>query len=100
MSPIATATVAFLLILGSAIVGTLVRGRLPEHHLTGDSKDVIRLATALVATLTGLVLALMFAATRTSFEHTSAAISRLAVDFIDLDEHLNLLGPRGSIPCV
>jgi hypothetical protein len=62
--------------------------------LTGDSKEVIRLATALVATLTGLVLALMFAATRTSFEHTSAAVSRLAVSFTELDEVLEDYGPE------
>ena len=78
LSPIATAGIAFALIATSTIIGTLVRSRMPEHHLTGDSKEVIRLATALVATLTGLVLALMFASTRTSFEHTSASVSRLA----------------------
>ena len=96
MSPIATATLAFFLILGSTIIGTLVRGKTPEHHLTGDSKEVIRLATALVATLTGLVLALMFAATRTSFEHTSGAVSRLAVEFSELDEILEDYGPEAG----
>lgn len=92
MSPIATATVAFALILVGALVGALVRARMPEHHLTGDSKEVIRLATALVATLTGLVLALMFASTRTTFEHTSASVSRLAVSFTELDEVLEDYG--------
>lgn len=95
MSPIGTAIVAFFLILGGTIAGTLVRSRMPEHHLTGDSKDVIRVATALVASLTALVLALMFAATRTSFEHTSAAVSRLAIDFRELDEILQDYGPEG-----
>ena len=71
---------AFALILGSTILGAIARAKLPEHHLTGDSKDVIRLSTALVATLTALVLALLFAATRTSFERTSASVSRLAAD--------------------
>lgn len=96
MSPTVTATIAFVLILGGTLIGTLVRGRMPEHHLTGDSKEVIRLATALVATLTGLVLALMFASTRTSFEHTSASVSRLAVDFAELDEILEDYGPDAA----
>lgn len=96
MSPIATAIVAFFLILAGTILGTLVRSKTPEHHLTGDSKEVIRLATALVATLTGLVLALMFAATRTSFEHTSGSVSRLAVEFGELDEILEDYGPEAS----
>jgi len=96
LSPIATAVLAFVLILVGTVVGTLVRAKMPEHHLTGDSKEVIRLATALVATLTGLVLALMFAATRTSFEHTSSAVSRLAVEFSELDEMLEDYGPDAA----
>ena len=93
MSPVVASVGAFVLIVTGTIIGTLVRARMPEHHLTGDSKEVIRLATALVATLTGLVLALMFAATRTSFEHTSTAVSRLAVSFTELDEVLEDYGP-------
>lgn len=96
MSPIAVAASAFFLIIGGTLVGTFVRARMPEHHLTGDSKEVIRLATALVATLTGLVLALMFAATRTSFEQNSAAVSRLAVSFTELDEVLEDYGPAAA----
>jgi hypothetical protein len=96
LSPIDTAGLAFVLILFSTVVGTLVRRKMPESHLTGDSKEVIRLATALVATLTGLVLALMFAATRTSFEHTSGAVSRLAVEFSELDEILEDYGPDAA----
>jgi len=95
LSPIATAVIAFALIVTCTIAGTVVRAKMPEHHLTGDSKEVIRLATALVATLTGLVLALMFASTRTTFEHTSAAVSRLAVSLTELDEVLEDYGPPG-----
>jgi hypothetical protein len=87
---------AFALILGGTILGAVVRSRLPEHHLTGDSKEVIRLATALVATLTALVLALLFAATRASFEHTSASVSRLATDISELDDVLEEYGPEGT----
>ena len=90
------ATTAFALILGGTIVGAVVRSKLPEHHLTGDSKEVIRLATALVATLTALVLALLFAATRASFEHTSASVSRLATDISELDDVLEEYGPNGT----
>src|SRR5258708_12166162 len=85
---------AFALILTGTILGAIVRSRLPEHHLTGDSKEVIRLATALVATLTALVLALLFAATRASFEHTSASVSRLATDISELDDVLEEYGPN------
>src|SRR3977135_4431463 len=87
---------AFALILAGSIRDVVVCSRLPEHHLTGDSKEVIRLATALVATLTALVLALLFAATRASFEHTSASVSRLAPDISELDDVLEEYGPAGT----
>src|SRR5580704_4985585 len=94
LNPIVMSASAFALILGGAIAGAVVRSKLPEHHLTGDSKEVIRLSTALVATLTALVLALMFAATRASFEHTAASISRLATDISELDDVLEEYGPE------
>lgn len=90
------ATMAFCFILAGTIAGTMLRSRLPEPHLTGDSKEVIRLATALVGTLTAVVLALLFAATRTSFEHTSSYISRLAADITELDEILRDYGPEAT----
>ena len=96
MSPIVIATIAFALILAGTIGGTLIRSRLPEPHLTGDSKEVIRLATALVGTLTAVVLALLFAATRASYEHTSGYVSRLGADITELDEILHDYGPEAN----
>jgi hypothetical protein len=88
--------ISFGFILAGTIAGTILRSRLPEPHLTGDSKEVIRLATALVGTLTAVVLALLFAATRTSFEHTSGHVSRLAADITELDELLRDYGPEAA----
>src|SRR5258708_29642285 len=96
LSPIAISGTAFVLILGSTIAGMLLRSKLPEHHLTGDSKDVIKLATALIATMSALVLALLFSSTRTSFEHTSAAVSRMTTDLAQLDRGLDEYGPEAG----
>jgi len=96
LSPVVIATVAFALILTGTIAGALIRSKLPEPHLTGDSKEVIRLATALVGTLTAVVLALLFAATRTSYEHTSGYVSRIAADISELDEILRDYGPEAT----
>lgn len=93
MSPIQFAAIAFVCIVASAIGGALLRPRLPEHHLSGDSKDVIKLSIALVATMCALVLALLFASTRTSFEHSSALVSRLTADIAELDRVLKHYGP-------
>ncbi len=94
MPAIVAASVAFALIFGSTLFGMFIRSRVPDHHLAGDSKDVIRLATALIATMSAVVLALLFASTRASFEQTSATVARLTADIIELDHVLDDYGPE------
>src|SRR5262249_19935547 len=94
MSPIAFAAISFFLILASTMVGMMLRPRLPEHHLAGDSKEVIKLATALIATMAALVLALLSSSPRQSFEHTSAQVSHLTADIVELDQLLGEYGPQ------
>src|SRR5471030_3406507 len=71
----------------------LLRSILPEHHLSADSKEVVRLATALIATLAALVLGLLIASTRSSYEQTSGQISRMISDVVVLDRLLDEYGP-------
>jgi hypothetical protein len=96
LSSVGIAAIAFALILGSAGAGVGLRHALPEQHLSGDSKDVIKLATALVGTMSALVLALLFASTRQSYEHTSMAVSRMATDLAQLDQVLTEYGPEAA----
>lgn len=96
MSPIQFAAIAFACIIASAVGGALLRPHLPEHHVTGESKDVIKLSIAVVATMSALVLALLFASTRTSFERTSGLVSRLTADISELDRVLKHYGPEAD----
>ena len=96
MSPLAIAITAFVLILASSFLGMFLQSKLPHHHLSGDSKDVIKLAIALIGTMAALVLALLFASTRTSFENTSAEVSRLTTDIVELDQLLQEYGPEAQ----
>ena len=57
----------------------------------------MRLATALIATMSAVVLALLFASTRGSYEQTGAYVSRLTADVIELDQILKEYGPE-SMP--
>jgi len=96
LSPIAIAAIAFGLITAGAAAGIGLRRVLPEQHLLGDSKDVIKLATALIATMSALVLALLFSSTRQSYERTSAAVSRMTSDLAQLDRVLAEYGPEAA----
>ena len=59
---------SFALILVSIGGGLFLRYKLPNSHLSGNSKDVIRLATALIGTMAAVVVALLFASTRSTYE--------------------------------
>ncbi len=96
MSAVAIVLLAFALILLSTGLGLLLRHRLPERHLSGDSKEVIKLATALVGTMSALVIALLFASTRASYEATGSQISHLTANVVELDRILKGLGDEGA----
>ena len=57
-----TTLTAFLFFAGLVVVvllGSGVRRHLPEKHLSADSKDAVKLAMGLVATMTALLLGLL-----------------------------------------
>jgi hypothetical protein len=56
MNSLTILALAFLGPAAGAFVGMAFRRRLPQHHLSRDSTDVIKLATGLMATLVALVL--------------------------------------------
>ena len=79
---------SFALILICIAGGLFLRYRLPESHLSGDSKDVIRLATALIGTMAAVVVALLFASTRSTYEVTNGNVARLTAGVVELDQLL------------
>jgi hypothetical protein len=95
LSAVEIALLALSLILVSIGIGVLLRHKLPEKHLSGDSKDVIKLATALVATMAALVTALLFASTRASYEATNSQVGQLTANVIELDRLLKDYGAEG-----
>jgi len=91
------ALTSFVLILLSIGGGLFLRYRLPDSHLSGDSKDVIRLATALIGTMAAVVVALLFASTRTTYEATNTHVARLTAGVVELDQLLNEYGGPESL---
>ena len=53
--------VVFAMNMTGIFAGMLLRQVLPEHHLSEESRDVVRLGTGLVATIGALVLGLLIA---------------------------------------
>jgi DMSO reductase anchor subunit len=59
VSPIAMSSIVFAFVFGGALTGMYLRVVLPQHYLSDDSKDVVKIAMGLVATMSALVLGLL-----------------------------------------
>jgi ABC-type transporter Mla maintaining outer membrane lipid asymmetry permease subunit MlaE len=58
-NPLIIALVVLAVILAGAFAGVKVRDRLPEHHLTDETRNLVSVSTAVVATVSALVLGLL-----------------------------------------
>ena len=90
-------TVALLTLIGTfgcALSGTFIREWLPPPHLSKESQDVVRLGMGLVATMTALLLGLVTASAKSTFDTQDAAIRNSAANILTLDRHLARYGPE------
>jgi hypothetical protein len=83
-----------VLTLGGIFLGTLLRRALPKHHLDQHAKDVVRLGVGLIATIAALVLGLLIAAAKGSFDTQSTQVKQITADVILLDNILAQYGPE------
>ena len=69
---------------------------LPEHHLSQDSKDVVKMGMGLIATLAALVLGLLIASAKSSFDAQRTGFQQLAANLVLLDRSLARYGPQNK----
>jgi len=96
LSSLAIASIVFLCNIVGTVLGILLGRRLPENHLSGDSKDAVTQGLGLIAALTALVLGLLIAATKGTFDTQSATITELATNVALLDRVLAEYGPESK----
>jgi hypothetical protein len=93
VSALSLGLVTFVCAFGGALAGTFVRSLLPPTHLSKESQDVMRLGMGLVATMTALLLGLVTASARSSFDSQDASVRVNAANLLTLDRLLARYGP-------
>lgn len=93
MDTIEISCIVFGFILGGVVLGAVTRHFLSDQHLNPDAKDVVKIATAFLATLSALVLGLLIATAKTSFDTKSIQVRQLTANVILLDQLLAQYGP-------
>jgi hypothetical protein len=80
--------IMFVFAFGGALGGMVLRKALPEHHLTMESRDVIKLGVGLIATMSALILGLLVASAKGSYDTQRNEVIQLSGEVVVLDRVL------------
>src|SRR6202142_763243 len=94
MNALLISLLVFAIVFGGALLGAVLRPLLSEKHLQPDSKDVVKMATGLIGTLAALVLGLLIASAKTSFDRKTNQVRQLPATLILLEDLLAQYGPE------
>jgi len=94
MSSIAKSSIVFALVFGGALFGIFLRIALPGDYFGADTKDMVKLGMALVSTMAALVLGLLIASAKSSYDAQNAALVESSARLVMLDRVLAHYGPE------
>jgi len=83
-------------VFGGALLGLAMQRALPNHHLSKDSHEIVKLGAGMIATLTALVLGLLVSSAKSSFDTMSQGIVQGGAKIILLDRVLAQYGPEAK----
>jgi hypothetical protein len=94
MSDLTISMIALGCLLGGMLLGMWFQYLLPNHHLSKESQDTVKLGAGLVATMSALVLGLLVSSAKSSFDAVNVSIAQNGARFIQLDQLLADYGPE------
>jgi hypothetical protein len=94
MDALAIGGLMFAATFGGALLGLALRSRLPQHHRDAETKDVVRVSIATVATLSALVVGLLIASAKTAFDERDSEVKHAAAQTLVLYRRLVNYGPE------
>ena len=96
MNTIPASIILFACLVGVALLGRRVRRFLPADHLSTESKDAVKLAMGLVATMTALILGLLVSSAKGTYDTARSEVIEMAGKVAFLDRVLGLYGPEAA----
>src|ERR1700730_597737 len=96
MNALLISLLVFAIVFGGALLGAVLRPLLSEKHLQPDSKDIVKMATGLIGTLAALVLGLLIASAKSSFDLKTNQVRQMTATIILLDGLLAQYGPEAT----
>jgi hypothetical protein len=94
MNSTSIALIGVACIFGGALFGLALQRLLPNHHLSKESQEVIKLGAGMIATLTALVLGLLVSSAKGTFDTISTGVKQAGARVLLLDRVLAQYGPE------
>jgi hypothetical protein len=94
MSDLTLSLIALGCFVGGVVLGMWFQYLLPEHHLSKESQDTVKLGAGMVATMSALILSLLVSSAKNSFDAVNASIAQTGAKVIQLDHLLAGYGPE------
>jgi hypothetical protein len=96
VSPLAISFIVLGCISAGIVVGMVLGHGRVAHHLDSDTRDILKMSLGTIATLTALVLGLLVAASKGTYDTQAAAVREIAADVLMIDRILSFYGPEAK----
>ena len=96
MSPTSISLLVFACVFGGALLGIALRRILPEQHLSAETRDVVKGSIALIGTMSALVLGLLVASAKGTYDTQKDELTSLSAKVTLLDRLLSHYGPEAA----
>src|SRR5947208_16966955 len=80
--------VIFGCVVGAVLMGRALSRRLPADHLSADTKETVKMAMGLLATMSALLRGLLVASAKGSYDNARNQVIQMAAKVVFLDRVL------------
>ena len=93
MSSVALSLLILTSVFGGSMLGMVLRSILPRHHGDGESRDLVKTGIGFVGTMAALLLGLLVASTKASYDSQKNELTDMSAKIAYLDRALAIYGP-------
>lgn len=91
-----TTAIVSACLLAAVWIGMRLRRSLPEDHLSAESKETVKLAMGLIASMSALLLGLLVSSAKDTYDTTRVQVMQKASKYALLDRMLTIYGPQAA----
>ena len=96
MTEVGSGLLCFVLFFGAAMTGALLHPRLPLHHRSDKSHEVVRNSANILVLASSVLLAFLITFMQDSFERVNVSTQGYGTEITVLDEMLRAYGPEAE----